>query len=235
MKNELEIVCASIEDAEVAQKNHATRIECCSALELGGCTPSLATIKLIKKAVSIPVVAMVRVRGGGFDYTQQELDVMFLEAKELCEAGADGIVFGFLTPEHTIDIKNTEKMVELVHSYHKEAIFHKAFDQTPNLEQSLQHLFTCKVDRVLTEGGNFMGDISKGLSMLAYLQKEYGDKIQLLAGGGIRVNNIKQVIKDTGITQIHSGAKKIVMNSLGHTHIVVDAQIVSNLAFLLFT
>ena len=76
---------------------------------------------------------------------------MFLDAEDFAE-GADGIVFGFLNPDHTIDEGMTEKMVDLIHSFGKTAVFHRAFDNTRDGDEAIRALIRCHVDRVLTSG-----------------------------------------------------------------------------------
>ena len=92
----LEICCGSLEDAKAAQAGGADRIELNSALYLGGLTPSLASLIMVKEQCTIPVAAMVRPRGGGFCYSDDEFAVMLKDAEILMKNGADGIVFGFL-------------------------------------------------------------------------------------------------------------------------------------------
>ena len=122
----VEICCGSYQDCLNAYHGGADRIELNSALFLGGLTPSIASLKLAKQEVEIPIVCMVRPRGAGFNYDESEIKVIFEDAKELLEAGADGLAFGFLNEDASIEVELTKKMVELIHSYGKEAVFHRA-------------------------------------------------------------------------------------------------------------
>ena len=124
----IEICCGSYEDAINAYRSGAKRIELNSALHLGGLTPSIATLELIKRNTDLEVICMVRPRGAGFCYSDLEKKQIFAEAKALLEHGADGLAFGFLTEDRTIDLECTQKMVNLVHHYGKTAVFHRAFD-----------------------------------------------------------------------------------------------------------
>ena len=89
MKSVLEICCGSFEDVKTAYENGADRVELNSALYLGGLTPSLANLICAKEQCEIPVVAMVRPRGGGFCYSLEEYQTMILDTKLLLEHGAD--------------------------------------------------------------------------------------------------------------------------------------------------
>ena len=115
MKNNiLEICCGSLEDVIAADAGGADRVELNSALYLGGLTPTCATLILAKQQTALPIICMVRPRGAGFCYNESELAVIFLEARELLRHGADGIAFGFLNEDKTINVEQTCKMVKLI-------------------------------------------------------------------------------------------------------------------------
>lgn len=204
----IEICCGSINDCLKAINYPIDRLELNSAIELGGLTPSLSTLKEVKKKTKIPVCCMVRCRKAGFCYNDQELDVMYNDALLLLENGADGIVFGFLNSDHTINELWTSKFVSLIHSYHKEAIFHKAFDAANNLVDAANKLIELKVDRILTSGGFDSEHIIDGAKVIGKLNQEYQGLIEFLPGGGVRVNNIQDVIKLSNSKQIHMTSKK---------------------------
>ena len=201
----LEICCGSLEDAKAAQAGGADRIELNSALYLGGLTPSLATLLLVKEQCTIPVAAMVRPRGGGFCYSDDEFAVMLKDAEILMKNGGDGVVFGFLNPDGTLRVDWTKQMVELIHSYGKEAVFHRAIDCAEDIDGGIEQLIELKVDRVLTSGG--MNNAWEGREVIARLQKNYGDKIEILPGAGLRKGNAIDFLAAAGTTQLHSSCK----------------------------
>lgn len=203
----IEICVGTIDDVVIASKFDIDRIELNCAIELGGITPSIATLKEVKKITNIPIMCMVRNRGAGFNYSDVSKEVMLKEAKDLLDNGADGIVFGFLNNDKTIDEVYTEKMCDLIKSYNKEIVFHKAFDACKNTDESIKILINLGVDRILTDGATG-GDICKGISTLKYLNDTYGDKIEILPGGGVKKDNILKILKETGINQIHMTSKK---------------------------
>lgn len=205
MKNILEVCCGSFEDVYFAQLGGADRVELNCALSLGGLTPSLASLIKCKKELNIPVICMVRPRGAGFCYRDKDLEVIFEDAKLFLEYGADGLAFGFLNEDFTIDIENTKKMITLIHSYNKEAVFHRAFDVALDIDASIKTLIDLKVDRILTSGKE--KNVCIGQDNLAYLQKHYGDQIEILAGSGVKEENISELATNTGIKQFHSSAK----------------------------
>lgn len=203
----IEICVGSIDDVIIASKFPIDRIELNCAIELGGITPSIATLKEVKKLTDIPVMCMARTRGAGFVYSDISKEVMLNEARDLLDNGADGIVFGFLNEDLTIDEKYTRKMCDLVHSYNKQIVFHKAFDACINPEEAIKLLIDLKVNRILTDGAT-NGEIVKGIPTLKYLNDTYGDKIEILPGGGVKKDNILKILNETGINQIHMTSKK---------------------------
>jgi len=147
----------------------------------------------------------VRPRGGGFCYSEDEFEVMLKDARILLEHGADGIVFGFLHSDATLDTKRTAQMVELIHSYGKEAVFHRAIDCVKDIDNGLQQLIELKVDRVLTSGG--MNTAWEGKEVIGRLQRKYGNQIEILPGAGLRKENALDFLAVAGITQLHSSCK----------------------------
>lgn len=216
----IEICCGGINDVQTAIQFPIDRIELNSALELGGLTPSFALLKAVKKMTNLPICCMARCRTGGFHYSEAEFKIILEDAKILLDNGADGIVFGFLNRDHTIDITRTKMMVDLIHSYQKEAIFHKAFDETDMLN-AIKDLITLKVDRILTSGGKNYPDITKGIPILKQLQQQYGSQIQILPGGGIRAHNVLTVLQQAGLQQVHMSAS--ILQSDGTTEQTFNA------------
>lgn len=202
----VEICCGSYADALQAAKGGAARIELNSALALGGLTPSVATLSLVKEHVpSLPVIAMVRPRGAGFFYSEEEFLVMQEECKALLSHGADGIAFGFLNADATIDTERTKVFLHLIKDAGKEAVFHRAYDCCRDPLSSIEQLISLGVDRLLTSGQK--NTAMEGLDLIAKLQTSYGSEIELLAGSGITAGNACELLKRTGIRQVHSSCK----------------------------
>ena len=207
MKRDLFEVCAgSVQDCINAQLCGADRVELNSALHLGGLTPSLAMLKLLKEKTSLKVVCMDRPRAAGFCYDDVEIETMFEDAKILLQNGADGISFGFLNSDATINVTETKKMVELIHQYQKEAVFHRAFDCVDDPMHAIKQLIDCGVGRILTSG--LQPTAMQGALVLEKLQSEFGNQIELLAGSGINANNIRALKEQTGLHQFHGSCKE---------------------------
>nr|WP_319217540.1 copper homeostasis protein CutC [uncultured Trichococcus sp.] len=204
-KIKVEVCAGSVEDCVYAEKAGADRIELNNALHLGGLTPSLATLIQSKEYTQIPIIAMVRPRGGGFHYNDYEKATMREDAKILIENGADGIVFGFLNADKSIDADTTQEFVGICHSYKVEAVFHRAFDQTSDPFQAVEDLISCGVDRILTSGLKPSAD--QGVALLEELQKRYGNQIEFCVGAGVNKDNARKIVTETNISQLHSSFK----------------------------
>lgn len=205
-KIKLEACCGSVGDVIIADKLNFDSIELNSSLENGGMTPSVGTLIMAKSITKLPIYTMVRARPRGFNYIEAEYQAMLIDAKNLIANGADGIVFGFLNADGTINETRTKKMVEVIGE--KDAIFHKAFDSTLNLEASIQTLIKLKVDRILTSGG--VGNILENLEIISQLQAKYKDQIELIVGGGITSENICEVIATSKVNYVHFTGKTLI-------------------------
>lgn len=195
----LEVACFNLESALIAAKAGADRIEFCADYASGGTTPDLEDFKKIKGATAVPVYVMIRPRGGNFVYSAEEIASMKQSIIEFKKAGADGLVFGILNTDNTLATANGE-LVELADN--TPCTFHRAFDQSPELEQSLEQLINWGFKTVLTAGGS-----SSAMAGGATLQKLFyhaNNRIQILPGGGIRSGNIAELAKLLPVDFFHS-------------------------------
>jgi copper homeostasis protein len=200
----LEICCGSIDDALQAQAGGADRIELCSALFLGGLTPSLGTLKYAREQLTIPIIAMVRPRGGGFCYTDAEFASMERDAEAAIGNGADGVVFGILESDGNIDLHRTRRIRDIIGD--RQAVFHRAFDVTPDPFRALDQLVDIGVTRILTSGQQ--DTVPEGADLIRKLNEYARGRIEVLPGGGIKPFNLPDVIARTGCTQVHLTAFK---------------------------
>lgn len=200
-----EICCGSYYDGLQAAAGGAVRIELNSALHLGGLTPSLGELILLKRDTRLNIVAMVRPRGAGFDYHEHDFETMYTDCGLLLKHGADGIAFGCLKDDRSICARQTRRIIDLIKSAGKDAVFHRAFDCVREPEKAMEQLIEFGVDRVLTSG--LKEKAADGADMIARLRRQYGSQIEILAGSGINHTNAADLILKTGIRQIHSSCK----------------------------
>lgn len=201
----LEICCGSYYDALQAASGGAKRIELNSGLHLGGLTPSLGSLELVKEHCNLKVIAMVRPRGGGFCYSEEDFRVMVRDSEQLVRHGADGIAFGCLNEDGSIDKARNEELISIIHSYGREAVFHRAFDCSSDPYKAMETLIDMDVDRVLTSG--LKPKAMDGRVLLKELCERYKSQIEILAGSGINASNARRLMDETGITQVHSSCK----------------------------
>jgi copper homeostasis protein len=195
----LEICCGSIDDAIQAERGGADRVELCSALFLGGLTPSLGTIQEAKKRLQIPVMVMVRPRSGGFCYSEAEMSSMERDASAAIEAGADGVVFGILLENGKIDLTRSKRILR--HIGQRQSVFHRAFDVTPDPFRALEQLVDLGITRVLTSGQR--DSAPEGADLIQKLVEKAAGRIQILPGGGIQPYQLKSFLAQTRCDQVH--------------------------------
>jgi len=200
----VEVCCGSLDDALEAQAGGADRVEFCSDLFHGGLTPSIGAVIEASKRLSIPFVAMVRPRGGGFCYTEPEFAAMLADAEQMLAHGASGIVFGILNPDGTVDVERNRRLVALAGG--KQTVFHRAIDVTPDPFVALEQLIDMGVTRVLTSGQE--DTVPEGVATIRALRERADGRIEVMPGGGIKPSNLAWVVDQTGCEWIHIAAFK---------------------------
>jgi len=195
----LEIACASVADAVAAARGGADRLELCGALELEGLTPTPGMLAAVRRRAGLPVLAMVRPRAGPAVYTSAEWSVMESDAEGLLEGGAAGLVFGALDARGRVDERRCRGMALL--SAGAPTVFHRAFDQAADAMDALEALIACGVTRVLTSGG--APTALEGADRIRALAERAAGRIEILPGGGIREDNVAEVVRRTGCTAVH--------------------------------
>lgn len=178
----------------------AGRLEVCARLDLGGTTPSRELLEQAITRAVVPCFAMVRPRGGDFVYAAAESEALEHDLARVRRSGAHGVVFGALTPQHEIDRDLTAHLVELAHPL--PVTFHRAFDETRDLEAALETLVELGVERVLTSGG--AAGAFAGRDRLRALVEQARGRIAILAGGGIRAHNAAAIVAASGVRELHS-------------------------------
>ena len=202
MTRVLEVCCGSLDDALEAEAGGADRVELCSSLFVGGLTPSFGTIAETTRRLRIPAIVMIRPRGGGFCYSESEFAAMLSDAEAAVAQGVAGLVFGVLTADGAIDLERTQRLRDLASA--RDAVFHRAFDVTPDPFRALDQLVDLGITRVLTSGQQ--DTVPEGVELIKRLVDYAGDRITVMPGGGIKLWNVEDVVRRTGCRQVHVAA-----------------------------
>lgn len=197
----VEICVSDVPSAVAAQDGGADRVELCANLGEGGTTPSAGAIALACR-VSLPIHVIIRPRGGDFGYLDVEFETMRHDIGVAKILGASGIVLGLLHPDGTIDRDRTAALIEIARPMN--STFHKAFDMTRDSHEALETLIGLGVDRVLTSGGS--RSAWEGRDRIADLVRLAGDRIIIMAGGGISPGNVHRLIAATSVREVHVGS-----------------------------
>lgn len=198
----LEVVVYNIESALNAQKGGADRVELCANPGEGGTTPSYGTMEVVRQALSVDVYAMIRPRGGDFVYSSEEYFAMRRDIEMCKRASMDGVVFGVLKPDGTLDKNKCKKLIELARPM--KVTCHRAFDMTHDLMETLEDCIEVGFDRILTSGGQAQAAL--GTEMIAKLIQQANGRIAIMPGSGVNENNVAEIIKKTGAQEIHFSA-----------------------------
>lgn len=190
----------TFKEAVKAEKSGADRIELCSNLSLDGLTPSYELMKKACSSLQIPVMIMIRPRGGDFIYEWNEIIQMKSEIDKAKSAGAFGVVFGLLNPDFTIDEENTRDLAE--YAYPLEVTFHKAIDELDDPAEGVKILRNIKgITRILTSGGK--PTAMEGLAKLKQMMKIAGKKPVILVAGKVTSENVEEISQLTGTLELH--------------------------------
>ncbi len=205
----LEICCYSIQSVINAAEAKANRVELCADINAGGTTPSYGTILQALQVQPIDVYVIIRPRGGDFLYSGLELQTMLHDISFCKQAGVKGVVIGVLKKDGSVDVERTKRLVEAAQPM--DITFHRAIDMSNDLFKAMDDIYDCGIKRILTSGGchtaiEGIGVIKK---MIAYAE----NRLTVMAGSGVNVNNIKQLY-DTGVREFHSSATSFIKSEM---------------------
>lgn len=202
MKRILEVCAGDIASVHAAAAGGASRVELCQALAEGGVTPSIGLIKQAVKVPGIKINVLIRPREGDFCYSDDEVSIMETDIRAAVDAGVNGIVIGCLNPDGTIADINL-RLIEAAGNC--TVTFHRAFDLVKDPFESLEKIISFGCDRILTSG--LAPSAIKGADMLRELRDRADSRIIILAGGGVNSRNAADLVRQTGVTEVHGSAR----------------------------
>lgn len=187
-------------------------MELCDNLVEGGTTPSAGAIELARKRLSIGLAVLIRPRGGDFLYSELEYDVMQRDVTVAKDLGADVLVVGGLTREGRVDADGVGRLLEAAHPL--PVTFHRAFDVARDPAEALESLIAMGVRRVLTSGQE--ATALAGIGTLAQLVRQAAGRIGILAGGGVDETNVAQIVRETGVQEVHVRGTRPLATAMTH-------------------
>jgi copper homeostasis protein len=195
----LEICLDSVASAIAAEEGGADRVELCDNLIEGGTTPSEGTIRVARERVGITLHVIIRPRGGDFLYSDDEFAVMEADVRRARELGADGVVFGVLNRDGTVDHDRNARLRELAGPLG--TTFHRAFDVTPDPFTALEDIRLLGIDRILTSGQ--APNVWEGLDLIRALLDRAGEGPIIMPGAGLRPESIAAFREKSGAREFH--------------------------------
>jgi copper homeostasis protein len=220
---ETELCAYSVEAVRTAVEEGVTRVELCASFFEGGLTPSAATIRAAREAAysewmtgaedddfpvdsdrgqTVELSVMIRPRGGDFLYSDEEFEVMKRDIAFARECGADGVVFGILTPDGAVDVERTRKLVESAGSM--ECTFHRAFDVAADPMRALEDIIATGCSRILTSGQR--ATAMEGIETIRAMVAQAAGRIEIMAGAGVNPGNAVELIA-AGVDALHFSAR----------------------------
>ncbi len=176
----IEVCVDTSEGLQAALAGGADRIELCSALSLGGLTPSAGFMRQAARS-GVPIHAMIRPRAGDFVFSRSELDVMAADIALARECGMAGVVLGASQPDGRLDVAALRLLVREAAGL--SLTLHRAFDLVPDMPEALEAAASLGFHRVLTSGG--AATAAAGIDRLVALKRQAAGRIGVLPGAGI--------------------------------------------------
>jgi copper homeostasis protein len=218
----IEVCVDSVESAIAAERGGASRVELCGALAEGGTTPSAGLIAMVREKITIALHVMVRPRSSDFCYSDDEFRIMQHDVEMAKRLRADGVVLGILDVDGRIDTRRTKELVQLASPL--KVTFHRAFDMSRDLLQSLRDLHSTGVHHVLTSGGRQTA--IEGAAALKQLVEAANSHISIMAASGIEEHNVAELLARTGVCEVHASLRTSTPSSMRHQnqHVTMGAR-----------
>jgi copper homeostasis protein len=214
MSYRLEICAFNLASALIAQQAGADRVELCAGPEEGGTTPSPGTITLAREHLKIPLYPIIRPRGGDFLYSDEEFRVILRDIEFCKRAGCNGVVFGILRADGSVDVPRCARLVEI--AYPMGVTFHRAFDWASNPFQAMETIIGLGFERILTSGQRPTAE--EGAELIDQLIREADERIIIMPGSGVRASNIVALAEKTGASEFHTSARVLKASAMTHVN-----------------
>jgi copper homeostasis protein len=205
----LEVCVDDLAGLEAAIEGGADRVELCSALALGGLTPSLGLMELAA-TFDIPCNAMIRPRAGDFVYADEEIDIMLADIAAARNAGLAGVVLGASLPDGRLDRMVLQTLVKAAEGL--DLTLHRAFDLVPSIPDAVDIAVNLGFARILTSGG--ARTATEGLDGLGQAIAASKGRISIMPGSGVSAANASEFLA-LGVTELHASCSAPVASAGG--------------------
>ena len=203
----VEIAVQDVAGVRIALAEGADHVELCSALGVGGLTPSPG---IVERAVQVArqagrddfVHVLVRPRGGGFVYSADEIDVMLADVRLLRDLGVGGVVVGALDDRSHVDLVTTSALVDAAGDLH--VTYHRAIDVAVDAADAIAALAEIGVRRILTSGASRRA--IEGVDTLREFVRRADGRIEIMAGGGVSAEQLP-ALAESGVDAVHLSAR----------------------------
>ncbi|PJF10092.1 copper homeostasis protein CutC [Pseudorhodobacter sp. MZDSW-24AT] len=207
MSTLIEVCVDTTEGLAEAIRCGAGRIELCSALDLGGLTPSVGLMRRAAGA-GVPIYAMIRPRPGGFVWSPDEIAVMEADIGAAFAAGMQGVVLGASRPDGRLDTDVLGLMVG--RAKRLGLTLNRCFDLVPDPAEALEQAIALGFHRVLTSGG--ARTAAEGAQRLADLTAQARGRIIVMPGSGIRAETLG-ALEGIPLREVHASCSAPVIDS----------------------
>jgi copper homeostasis protein len=197
----LEVCVDNAHGLAAAIAGGADRIELCAALETGGLTPSAGLLRLAS-AAPIPVVAMIRPRGGAFCYDAIEVDQMLGEIDAVAAVRLQGVVLGASLPSGDLDLVTLERLLRRARDHGLSATLHRAIDLCPDIALATRQAVDLGFERILTSGGALAAPL--GIEGLLRCFDAAAGRITIMPGAGIGPDNVQLLMERLPLREVHA-------------------------------
>jgi len=197
----LEVCVDNVQGLSAAIAGGADRIELCAALETGGLTPSVGLLN-VAVASTVPVVAMIRPRGGPFHFDAVELDQMLNEIDSVAKVGLQGVVLGASLLSGELDLATLERLIRRAHDHKLTATLHRAIDLCPDIALATRQAIDLGFERILTSGG--APAALQGINGLQRCFDAADGRITIMPGAGIGPDNVGRLLERLPLSEVHA-------------------------------
>ncbi|SFC64728.1 copper homeostasis protein [Devosia psychrophila] len=181
----------------------ADRIELCSALELGGLTPTPGLMALAARA-PITVRAMVRPRPGDFVFGAADVEAMLGDIAAIRAAGLSGVVLGASLPDGRLDTETLHILMRAATGLG--ATLHRAVDLVPEMAEAIEQAVGLGFDTVLTSGG--ASNVIDGAETIALAHRIADGRLTIMAGTGVNESSAAQLLVRVKLDALHGSCSE---------------------------